>query len=53
MKPLNVLEPLTHPFFYQDFKSALDRLEHDLVNGPCLSSIKIIDGKSRLFSQDR
>ena len=35
MKPLNVLEPLTQPFFYHDFKSALDRLENDLVNGPC------------------
>jgi len=35
MKPLNVLEPLTDPFFYHDFKSALDRLENDLVNGPC------------------
>ena len=35
MKPLNVLEPLTQPFFYHDFKSALDRLEKDLVNGPC------------------
>ena len=34
MKPLNVLEPLTNPFFYHDFKSALDRLENDLVNGP-------------------
>ena len=35
MKPLNLLEPLTTPFFYHDFKSALDRLENDLVNGPC------------------
>jgi general secretion pathway protein A len=35
MKPLNVLEPLTQPFFYHDFKSALDRLENNLVNGPC------------------
>jgi len=41
MKPLNVLEPLTDPFFYHDFKSALNRLENDLVNGPCYALSRI------------